>query len=103
MNKFEIVRRPSDLAPYLYAHKVHPHSVYDFTFENRYIVYHYSRPSYTSCAYVYAVVDNCTHRTYQMFTNGSLIQPSEYSSLISAALFTVNQNGDRRYAAHRAA
>ena len=60
--KFEITRNPADFAPFLYVgkaykHSVPSHSVYDFTFEGRYIVYHSTHPSMGRCEYVYQIIE----------------------------------------------
>lgn len=92
-----ITRNSSVLSPYLYIRKVHPESVYDFTFEDRYVVYHHSYVSHRHREYVYSVLDTNTHRIFQMFTQPSCISANNYTSIIPALLFLVKNHRQRRH------
>lgn len=91
-----ITRNPSALSPYLYIRKVHPESVYDFTFEDRYVVYHHSYVSNRRREYVYSVLDANTHRVSRIFTQSSCIPANNYTSIIPALLFLVKNHSKLR-------
>lgn len=96
---YNMIIHPSDFAPYQYSGTVHPRSIYDFTYENRYVVYHYTRSFHNSIEYVYECLDTSTRRKTQMFVRRNDLSCEEYSSILSAVLFSTQYNSNRRYSA----
>ena len=97
-----ITINPSDFAPYRYSGKVHPRSIYDFTFENRYVIYHYTRPFQKSLEFVYEYLDTSTHRKSQLFVRPTDLSYGEIPSILPALRFATQYKNNYRYTARSA-
>lgn len=93
---FEITYSDSEtLKSYILADKAYEGGVYDFTFENRYIIYHASMRHKVD----YIALDMATGRASHILTKnpGELYTKVSYRKLIPHILYSVKYTGDMRY------
>lgn len=93
---FEITYSDSEtLKSYILADKAYEGGVYDFTFENRYIIYHASMRHKVD----YIALDMTTGRASHILTknHGELYTNVSYRKLIPHILYSVKYTGDMRY------
>lgn len=83
------------LEQYKDCEKAYDNGVYDFTFENRYIIYHANIRNRTE----YLALDMKTGLASQVSTYGKTKQytPCSYHRLIPEILYSIKYNGDMRY------
>ena len=80
-------------------HKAYPDSVYDFTFDNRFLICHREAKHPSGCiAYEYIAVDKTTGYGSVVCTKKNLIQSCEYYMMKSDILYSVKYSGEARYA-----
>lgn len=95
---FEIEIKHNDLFnDFLYRTIVHKDSVYDFTFENRYLIYHINKKTVVS----YMAVDMFTNESYKITSVISAEQYNENSfhMLIPDVLRSINRSSSETYIA----
>lgn len=93
---FEITYSDSEtLKSYILADKAYEGGVYDFTFENRYIIYH----AYMRHKVDYIALDMTTGLASHILTKnpGELYSKVSYRKLIPHILYSVKYTGDMRY------
>ncbi|MBO5884157.1 MAG: ATP-dependent DNA helicase [Clostridia bacterium] len=93
---FELTRNESKLFEQLIKKKkVYPEGIYDFTFENQFIVYHYSNKRYTH----YITVDKETELASEVkcVRNGTIYDETNYVDLVPNLLYSIKYTGDSRY------
>lgn len=93
---FEITYSDSEtLKSYILADKAYEGGVYDFTFENRYIIYHASMRHKVD----YIALDMATGCASHVLTKnpGELYTKMSYRKLIPHILYSVKYTGDMRY------
>ena len=75
--------------------KAYPEGIYDFTFENRFIVYHYSNKRYTH----YIALDKETELASEVkcVRIGTIYDDTNYATLIPNLLYSIKYTGDSRY------
>ena len=92
---FEITKNHQDAFEYyLNEQKAYPGGNYDFTFEDRFLIYHASLRHQT----VYFAIDMKTGRTSEICSrkNGVYME-HEYTELIPDIFHAIKYTGDRRY------
>ena len=72
---------------------VYSDSVYDFTFENRFHIYHYK----VLDEYRYVALDKRTGYGSAVINTKQPIHPNCYSALVPKILYSIKYTGDRRY------
>lgn len=92
---FEITFHDEDiLQSFTERHKTYPGAVYDFTFENRFVIYH----AVVAHALHYVTLDTKTGYGSEICTRriGCPIQKSEYRDMMPRILSSIRYAGDRR-------
>ena len=78
--------------------KAYPESVYDFTFDHRFLICHREVKHPSGCpAYEYIAIDKTTGYGSVVCTKNTLIHPCEYHKMNDNILFSVKYTGDARY------
>lgn len=94
MFEIEIVHK--DLfEDYLAKEIAYKNGIYDFTFENRYLVYHIDRKTIVS----YIAIDMTTDRSSRIVSkkHSEMYSNETYHTMIPDILYSVKHTGDRRY------
>ena len=93
---FELTYNDSKaLENWMYLGKVHKDAAYDFTFENRYIIYHITPRNKVD----YIALDIITGLSSSVITKrkGELYTEASFRKLIPHILYSVKYTGDKRY------
>ena len=93
---FEIESKHEDLFEnYLERGVAYKGGIYDFTFENRYLIYHIDRKTIVS----YIAIDMTTDKSSRVISkkHSDVYKDETYHTMIPDILYSVKHNGDRRY------
>lgn len=77
----------------LESKKIHRLANYDFTFENRFIIYHYQHGD----RFNYVAFDKTTGLGSIVCKQKNLIKANEYPTITDKILFSIKYTGDRRF------
>lgn len=91
---FEFTYNDNELFENLkFQSRIHPDSEYDFTFENRFLIYHY--PALHK--HLYVAYDKQTGYGSEVCRSKAKIKKAEYHSMMKDILYSIKYTGDKRY------
>ncbi len=73
--------------------KVYPNGVFDFTFENRYLIYHHRNQG----MHEYIALDRITGLGSTVCRRNNILKRTQYHSIIGDILYSVKYTGDKRH------
>ncbi len=91
---FEFAYHDNELFENLkYQSRIHQKSEYDFTFENRFLIYHYPALN----RYLYVAYDKKTGYGSEVCRRKTEIKPVGYHTMLKDILYSIKYTGDSRY------